>query len=217
MLNKWCRKPWLYVMYTLGAVMAVILIVNWNRWDTAQKLLTAMAVVLPAHVYEEWQVPGGFHYSYNMLFGSEYPNRYPMNRLTDMITNFAGELFFIVLIIIGANTGMILALAIFSTLEVVIHTIVGAICYRKFKSKGKRSIYSPGLITAYIGFGVVGTLMFVWLSQNHISGSDWLVALGILAVMLIGMIAIPESLLKKKENEYAFATAGYFEKFLRIP
>src|SRR5574344_2399336 len=86
---KWfVAQGWLYVMIAIGIFMAVLLIKNWKDWTWLNKLGTLAIIVLVFHVWEEWVIPGGFHYIYNL--GSECPERYPMSQLTDMITNFGG-------------------------------------------------------------------------------------------------------------------------------
>ncbi len=205
---------WLYVLYAIGAVMTAVLIINWQIWPVIQKILVLFTIILPLHVLEEWQIPGGFHYQYNIMQKSQYPDRYPMNRLTDMITNFGGELFMIGLAIYGANTGIIIAVAVFSALEVIIHTIFGIKMYNRFKTKGKRTIYGPGSVTAYAGFGTMGLLSLYWLIISGTRPAEWGLAGVILFVMLAGFILIPENLLKNKKTAYPFKSTGYFNKYL---
>lgn len=214
-MKKWCSSYWLYVTYVLGIAAFMFLIKNWNVWSAEQKLLSLMAILLPLHVAEEWKVPGGFHFSYNLLFKSDSPNCYPMNQLTDMITNFTGEIFFIVLLCIGANRGIILAMACFSYMEAVGHTGLSAVMYKKYKSRGKRTIYAPGLVTAYAGFLIAGIIMTYYLMQSGIGLSDAITAVIILIIMIGGMIFVPENLFKSKDTVYAFPSARYFEKFYK--
>ena len=47
----------------------------------------------------------------------------------------------------------------FCALEVVIHTMFGIQMYQRFHAKGKQTIYGPGSITAYFGFGVFGIIL----------------------------------------------------------
>jgi hypothetical protein len=214
MLDKWCDKIWLYVLYLLGTVMAAALVINWQSWTQIQKILVFSTVVLPLHVLEEWQVPGGFHYQYNLTQRSLHPDCYPMNRLTDMITNFGGELFMIGLSVYGSNTGIIIALAIFSALEVVIHTFFGIKMYSLFRMKGKRTIYGPGSVTAYAGFGTIGLLSLYWLIKSGTIPADWLVAVVVLFIMLAGFILVPENLLKSEKTAFPFHSAMYFSKYI---
>ena len=118
--------------------MSVLLIINWGEWSFPIKFMALSTIVLPAHVFEEWQFPAGFHYQYNTAIGTEekYLNCYPMCRLTDMITNFAGELMFIFLIILHYdNNSVVLAITFFSFLECIIHTNFGIIMWKNLRIK----------------------------------------------------------------------------------
>ncbi|EAH0458011.1 hypothetical protein D3Y89_13380 [Listeria monocytogenes] len=215
MLEKWCEKYWLYVLYTLGFLMIILLIMNWNNWSLQSFLVCTMAIILPLHVLEEWKLPGGFHYQYNTFFSSNIPNGYPMNRLTDMITNFLAEILFIALIPFSSQSGIIIGLLIFCVLEVIVHTVFGISMFKKFREKGKKTIYGVGSVTAYLGFGVLSIFLFVSLKNVAISLLDCFVALLLLVFMLVVLIILPERLLKNKNNKYAFNSTGYFEKFLK--
>lgn len=86
-INAWL-SVWLYVMATIGIVLAIRIWKNRRVWDRINILCALAIIVLILHVIEEWVLPGGLHYSYNIAHGSTLLSRYPMNRLTDMITNF---------------------------------------------------------------------------------------------------------------------------------
>lgn len=81
---------WLYVMAGIGFWLTWLVYKNRKVWDKVTIYCTLAVVVLVLHVLEEWVLPGGLHYSYNFSHGSHILSRYPMNRLTDMITNFGG-------------------------------------------------------------------------------------------------------------------------------
>ncbi|EDN8189259.1 HXXEE domain-containing protein [Listeria monocytogenes] len=215
MLEKWCEKYWLYVLYMLGFLMAILLVVNWNNWSSHSILVCTMTIILPLHVLEEWKLPGGFHYQYNTFFSSDIPNGYPMNRLTDMITNFLAEILFIALIPFSSQSGILMGLLIFCVLEVIVHTVFGISMFKKFREKGKKTIYGVGSVTAYLGFGVLSIFLFVSLTNVTISAVDCFVALLLLLFMFGVLIFLPERLLKNKNNKYAFNSTGYFEKFLK--
>lgn len=216
MLKKWCNKIWLYVMYVIEAVLCVFVLMNWSHWLFPTKFVALIALILPAHVCEEWQFPGGFAYQYNTLMRSQFPDRYPMNRLTDMITNFGGEILFISMIVIKiTNTGTTLALTIFCWIEVLAHTAIGIYMWTKFRTKGKRSFYGPGSVTSYIGFLPAGIFGTQWLLQQNITGVDIRNAVILLVIMMGGLIVVPENLLKRKDNPYIFENSGYYRKFLQ--
>ncbi|MGN1284828.1 MAG: hypothetical protein ACI4TY_05965 [Candidatus Limosilactobacillus intestinavium] len=85
------RWGWLWCMNIMSIILIYQLIRHWHDWSNLNKLGALTVIVLAFHVWEEWVIPGGFHYIYNLH--SAFPNRYPMSELTDMITNFGGGLF----------------------------------------------------------------------------------------------------------------------------
>ena len=87
LLQAWL-SIWLYVMAAIGIVLAYLVYMHRHDWSKTNILCTLAIIVLVLHVLEEWVFPGGLHYSYNIAHGSTDLSRYPMNRLTDMITNF---------------------------------------------------------------------------------------------------------------------------------
>lgn len=79
---------WLYVMAAIGIVLGIRIWKKHKEWDKINILCALAIIVLILRVIEEWVLPGGLHYSYNIAHDSTILSRYPMNRLTDMITNF---------------------------------------------------------------------------------------------------------------------------------
>ncbi len=213
-LKKWCDSIWLKVMYLIGLILLVLAFAYWNTWTPHQRMVALNAILLPAHVFEEWQFPAGFHYMYNLAMGSSYPERYPMSRLSDMITNFVGEIFFLLLLLFYSTAGSTFGLTLFSFIEVVVHSALGAKMKTRFSDKGKRTIYGPGSLTAYAGFFPIGIYGVSILLREQIGWNVIVPGLIILAAMLIGMIVIPENMLKRTDSPYPFPSPGYFAKFL---
>lgn len=58
---------WLYVMAAIGIVLAVLIWKNRKTWSPINLLCTLAVIVLILHVLEEWVLPGGLHYSYNIF------------------------------------------------------------------------------------------------------------------------------------------------------
>lgn len=212
MLQTLTKRVWLYVLYALGVALLIVLVTQWSDWGWDRRLLAFTFLVLPFHVFEEWVWPAGFHVQYNLTMGTDQVDRYPMSRLTDSITNFAAMIFGLVLIAIG-GTPAVVGMMIFCLLEVIVHTFFGVRMLRQFRGDGKRSIYGPGSASAYLGFLPVGIGMIIYLSSIETSVLDWVGGVGVVALMLVSIVVIPEGLLKKKGNAYPFASAGYFTRF----
>lgn len=142
---------WLYLMVGIGIFLTIWLATHWKKYDWCNRLGTIAIIVLCFHVWEEWVMPGGFHYIYND--NSLMPDRYPMNQLTDMITNLGGAIIgMIVLFVWGLNTGAGIAISIFSLFEAVIHLVLAGKSLVAFGDMGQTAFYAPGLNTALFMF-----------------------------------------------------------------
>lgn len=210
---RWVYNDWLYLLCVLGIITLVISIMNWSSWDIPEKILALNALVLPFHVLEEWRLPGGFHYQYNLLFNkSRQPDRYPLSMKSDMLINLLAEILFMTLLIMGARKGFALAMLIFDSLEAIVHTILGTLAYKKYKSKGKKTIYGVGSVTAYLGQGGTAIYAALWCAKNTFNISDYIVCAVIIFILILIVFGI-EKALKKYNNEYVYPSKGYFEKF----
>lgn len=210
----WCSKYWLWVEYALGAAMAVLMAVNWGQWSVPQQFCGSIVVFLALHVCEEWRLPGGFHYQYNLGMGSDAPNAYPLNMLSDMVTNLGATILYFVLAFFPVNDGLVMMAIFFGFAESAIHTFYGVSMRKRFGGAGKRTIYSPGSATAYLYFAITAVLGSVYLSGQALGAMDW-ATLGILVVVTVGgFIAAPEKIFRREDTPFAYPDAGYFEKFV---
>lgn len=216
-LDKWCGQAWLHATYFLGILMLNILIINWGVWDVPQKLMALLAVFLPLHVFEELAWPNGFHFMMNKLIQkSDNPLAYPENRLTDMVTNFGAELLFILLTFLTpmlGNKGLIFII-FFGIGETVVHTVFSIITYRHYRSKGKKTLYSPGLVTAWCLLLETAVYGIFWLinSKTFVMSDLW--GLAIVAFLIIFMIRLPFIISSKfKSTRFAYSEVGYLEKY----
>ena len=194
LLNWWCGQPWLHATYFLGIVMLNVFIINWGMWDVPQKLMCLLTIFLPLHVFEELTWPNGFQFMMNKLMQkSDNPLAYPENRLTDMITNFGAELLLIILTFITpmlGNKGVVFAV-FFGIGETVVHTIFSIITLNHYKSKGKKTLYSPGLITAWCLLLEVSIYGIYWLTTSGTFVKSDLWGLAFVAFLIIFMIRLP--------------------------
>lgn len=214
MLKKW-DKIWLNVLYLLGLGLLMILIGFGQDWPQRFKLIWAVAIILPIHACEEWQLPGGFHYQYNLTMGSKLPNKYPMSRLTDMVTIVVAEIIYLGCLFFYQQTWILMALCGFSLLEVGAHTYFGIAMYHRFKNHGKKTIYNPGMASAYLGFGSLVALMIQNIHHTGATGMDWLLTLIMLLLMALIEVILPERIFRSPQTEFGFTSPMYFAKFLK--
>lgn len=219
LLDWWCGRPWLYATYALGAVMLVVLAVNWGSWGVPQRLMGLLCVLLPLHVLEELEWPNGFQFMMNKVIQkSDNPLAYPENRLTDMIANFGAEVLFIAMLALTPAAGnmFVVFMAFFGVGEALVHTAFTAASLRHYREAGMRAPYTPGLATACLALLPVGIASLHWLatSGTFVLADLW----GILFVMfLIGfMIRLPFIIsFKIKSTRFSYDDMGYFARFER--
>ncbi len=215
-INAWL-SIWLYVMVGIGIFLGALVWKNRKRWDKINLLCTLAIIVLILHVIEEWVLPGGLHYSYNVAHGSSLLSRYPMNRLTDMITNFgAVVLGCVVLKLWGFRKSAGIAVMMFSAFEVVMHIAIGIQDMSIFGKYGMNVLYSPGLVTSLFGFlpVCVGLAVCLFKSKGERPRLvQWVMAIAATALLGALLINLPEALLGKEDSPYEFTDRGYYEQF----
>ena len=213
-INFWL-SIWLYVIGGIGVYLALQLYRNRKTWDKLTIFGTLGIIVLVLHVMEEWVLPGGLHYLYNVAGQSSALSRYPMSRLTDMITNFAGVLLgFIVVKTGGFKKPAAIVIMLASGFEVIVHIGIGISSMNVFGAYGQNTLYSPGLITSLFGFLPVAVLLARHLiHEAKPTAKQWLI--GVVATFAVFFLCVnlPEMLIAKEDNPYAFTNRGYYEQF----
>lgn len=212
-------EGWLYLMMGIGIFVAVWLGIHWKRYSWTNRLGALAIIVLCFHVLEEWVLPGGFHFIYNL--NAENPlqssGNYPMSQLTDMITNLgAAVIGVVVLLIWGLNDGAGIAIGIFSLFEAIIHLVLAGKSLTAFGAYGQSSFYAPGLNTALFMFLPLFFAYVVHFSfrKKKPSWKAWLGALISLASLSFLLVNLPEMLLKSENSPFAFENHGYYEQFI---
>lgn len=216
LINAWL-SVWLYVMVAIAIILGIQIYKNRKVWDKINILCTLAVIVLVLHVLEEWVFPGGLHYSYNIDHGSAILSRYPMNRLTDMITNFGGVILgCVVLRFWGFRKPAGVAVMLFSGFEVVIHIVIGITSMKTFGHYGMNTLYSPGLVTSLFGFlpivmALAKELFFS--GKQRPTVKQWIMAVAVMFFFCFLLINLPEMLLGDENSPYAFTDRGYYERY----
>ncbi len=216
LLKKWCDRTWLYLVYFLGVMMGCVLIWNWGNWEQSQKLVCILAILVPAHIFEENSLPAGFFFMNNAGFNSDDPMAYPQNQCTNMVTNLGAE---IVVILVTFSTLRIevsaVTLVVFFGLgETFNHTRSGIQMYRRYRDKGKKTIYGPGTITSWFMLIPLSAAALKWLTVNPVTALQIVGGIGIFAGIAVCLIMLPFVIsLRVKSKRFAFDDKGYFEKY----
>ena len=207
---------WLYVMAIVAIVLVVKIYKNQKTWSKLNIYCTMAIIVLVLHVLEEWVFPGGLHYSYNIANGGNMLSCYPMNRLTDMITNFGGVVLgCIVLKFWGFKKPAGIAVMLFSFAEFAMHFAIGIQDLEIFSKYGMNILYDPGWITSLFGFLPVGILLAIELFKKSSRPTivQWIMGVVAMFAFAFLLISLPESLLKDEDSPYKFTNRGYYEQF----
>lgn len=216
LFSKFCDKAWLYIVYAMAIVMLVMLAINWSKWDTPERLICMLAVAIPMHIFEENTYPGGFFFMNNLNFGSKQPTVYPQNRATNMVTNLGAEIVFILLTLnaVGMEASVTVVVIFFGIVEIINHAREGLAMRSRYKNRGKRTIYAPGLLTSIFPLFPMAIVGIIWLRNNSFTASDILCGIGISIGIAVCLILIPFGIsIKVKSEEFSFKKIGYFEKY----
>lgn len=219
-IKKLWLKMWLYVIIILSTILGTYLIINFKNLDFMTIGVILSIISLTLHVFEEWKFPGGFFYMYNKKNDKEKINRldrYPMNQLTDMITNFVPILFGFVTVFININHIFSLMWLFLAVMEVFIHTKIGIGLKHGYKEYGKKTIYNPGLFTSWFCFlpsAIIIIYSFFRIEMPSII--DFILAIILTLVMSFLVINLTENKLKDTNSPYYFSWGeGYFKKFTK--
>ncbi len=216
LLQKWCDQTWLYAVYFLGVVMGCVLIWNWGDWGMSQKLVCMLAIAVPMHIFEENSFPAGFYFMNNTGFHSEEPMVYPQNQCTNMVTNLGAE---IVLILVTFSAKRIEVSAVtlvlfFGLGETLNHTRSGILMYRRYREKGKKTVYGPGLVTSWCLLIPLSAAALKWLTVNPCRAIQIVGGIGIFFGIAVCLIMLPFVIsIRVKSKRFAFHDKGYFEKY----
>lgn len=214
-LTKIWLSCWLYVITAIAGIIIGILAANWSEWTLQTKLVAMGTSLLAFHVLEEWHFPGGFHYMYNIMADSDIPDRYPMNQLSDMWTNWIGIVFGCFCLIAGVTPLFAVMQFLLCLGEIFAHTKSGFYVKKIYNNKGKRTIYNPGLFTALFGYLPLAIALFVsFFAEKTPTLAE--VILAIVFGIILMAISLPgaEKICKDKKTPYGYTWGdGYFEKY----
>ena len=106
-------------------------------------------------------------------------------------------------------------LLVLCIMEVPGHIMSGIVSKKHISSKGKKTIYNPGLATTVFGFLPLAVYAIKEMAENGILVSQILGGIGLGIVMLLGCVLLPDRIFMSKESPYVFTHGcGYFDKFL---
>lgn len=221
-MEKYVKKflnCWLFIICGMGGVLVGIMCMNWGRWSWSARCQAFAILSLILHVMEEWRFPGGFHYMLNSdksVGRPELYHCYPMNQLSDMLTNLIPILCGCVFLAMGSPLYLSMMWFYLCLSDSLGHIILGFKMKKKYAKQGKKTIYNPGLFSSIFCFlPTFGLYLWSFIVVQTPTAFDWIVSLVGCAVLHVICLQVPEKLFSREDTPYGFTWgSGYFEKFL---
>lgn len=220
-LDKWCDTDWIIFIYATGTIVSCFAAVFWDELSLGALAGIFSAAIMSFHVIEEWKFPGGLHYFYDILPDRKRRDlsRYPMSRLTDMITNVGLQWIPLLYALLACTTNLSKAVSLCIAMlcygEMIAHTGGGILTYVWYREKGKKTIYHPGLATSSMMWLPAG--LYISFHIGPVTGTDWHWGILLFTLLFLLCMAILETPLKKwvlrqEEGAFAFEEYKYYEK-----
>ena len=167
------RKHW----FDLGGVLAILTItylaLNFGGLSNYQRLMWMSLFSLFLHQLEEYRIVGTFPGMVNkIMFGSDMPDRYPLNTQTALIINvFLGwNLYFLASYYAEKAVWLGMATILISIGNIFAHSIL-------FNIKGKTA-YNAGMASCLILFLPISILFFYTIhTQKMVSSFDYVIGI----------------------------------------
>jgi hypothetical protein len=203
---RWFYAHWPRVGLALAAgvtaALAVLVATDTGRLQDPRLLLTASLVTLLLHQTEEYVWPGGFPRMVNrVMFGSDRPDRFPLNQRTAWIINVAlgWSLYALAAAVAMLAPWLAIATLVVSGGNVLAHTVL-------FNVRG-RTLYNPGLATCWLLFVPLIVWFAVLAARDDLVGPVD-VAVGVLLGMAVNYLGVVRliTVLGDRDTAYPFAS-----------
>ena len=192
------RQHWFVIGVGLALLVGAFLFTN--RLSPLAWLLWVSLISLFLHQLEEYRYPGYFPGMMNVvMFGSQQPDRYPLNTNTALIVNVVVGWFSYLLAALFGEKLLWLGIAtmLVSIGNFIAHTLL-------FNIRGK-TLYNPGLLTAlFLFLPIVVYFIFLVIQNKLATPLDW--GLGIVLGITLNYIGILKLIdwLKDENTSYIF-------------
>ena len=193
------RKHWQDIGGVLAMLLTGSLALFGKRLSRPQLFSALNLVAMLVHQFEEYRFPGTFPGQFNGgLFKSDKPDRYPMNTHTAMVVNvgfFDG--FYLLPVLFPRKVWLGLSPVLLGFFQALGHALLFP------RLVGAR--WCPGALSAmflHVPFGIA--YLRALQEEQPPTRSDWIKAILLLPLFLVGGVVVPQQLLKDKESPYRF-------------
>jgi hypothetical protein len=203
---KFILRHFYNISFFVGVVLLALTFVFWKDLHYLQALALLNLAVINFHFFEEFGVPGGFPYFANMMFGyknSPAPDRFPLNQMSALLTNWGTALVMYVPPIFFSNQIWLgLAPVLFGgAAQLVIHGIVN--------NKILKTWYNSGLVAVLFGHVPIAVFYIKYIVENNLASvCDWVIAIVLMLVWyVVGVRIIINKLFENINSPYPFDKA----------
>jgi hypothetical protein len=187
---KFILKNNLYVMATLGVVVAAVIMANWDSLSVLQRMVGLFFVGLVMHLWEEGRFPGGF-----VELITEHLHFTAISRTFGEVVTAAYVLIIAFVPLFFPNAPFLaMAAMMLGIMEAIMHTAM----IRMFRLK---HFYSPGLATALVLLLPISLYTFAYVIQHGLMQPVyWLFAF---LYMLFGLVVAQQIVIRASGMKYS--------------
>ena len=201
---KFLLKNWYNINGIIRIITIIVAAIFWNEMNFLQGLAILNFGVLNLHVFEEFRFPGGFPMFANTMFAmknSPHPDRYPLNRVSALLTNWVTAFVLYVPPIIWPNAIWFgLAPILFGgAAQLLMHGIYNNILLKRF--------YNAGLCAVVFGHVPIMIVYIHYIiTHNMVTVSDWIWGIAIMFVWyVVGVRVIINKTFEDIDSPYPFS------------
>ncbi|NQX64766.1 HXXEE domain-containing protein [Paenibacillus alba] len=194
------RKYWQDLGFAVGLLVCFYLMFNLESLPQLQVILWLSFVAILLHQFEEYRWPGYFAGLFNqVIFKSEWPERYPLNKQSAMMINLIiAYVFYLLPLLFPSIVWLGLAPIMMGFFQVIWHGV--------FANLKAKSLYNPGLFSSLFLHVPIGIWYLSYMNKHSlINPTDWIVGMIYFIVAVYILIVKGNMWLRNKNSLHSFS------------
>lgn len=204
-LMDYYRRNWAFINLPFGVIAVLIALLAWNSFGGTRSILLILWAVFVFHQFEEYAWPGGEQWIMNRVLQPRdlsRADRFPLNQQSALVTNVYIMLsLYLVAVIFAGQIWLGIGVTLAGFAQIFVHGV--------FTNIKLKSFYNPGLLTAIVGFGGVGTWYIWYISADGLAtGWDWVFGVIALPIIMAFGVGLPTYVwMADRNSPYPFSAA----------
>lgn len=200
---KFLLKNWYNINGVVGVLTLIAAVIFWKNMPFLQGLAVLNFAVINLHIFEEFGLPGGLPKFANTMFAmkdSPAPDRYPLNRLSALLTNWVTALVLYLPAIFFPNAIW------FGLAPILFGGVAQLLMHRLYNNIMLKRVYNAGLAAVVFGHVLIMIAYICYIvSNNMVTAWDWVIGVVIMVVWyIVGILLIINKSLENINSPYAF-------------